>query len=157
MLKQIWLTIFSALNKFLFGVISLGIATIYFLGRRLLLITHVLIFLYAFKHIHILDDPLTFQLIGADERKNQLRAILLLTGLIVFWFWQFVMAIWSFNWSSVDSAHDQETHNALLNPSVTSQTTLAEGKNFEPVPRHLMSLKQKIKDFEKRHFEKFNR
>jgi len=116
MLKKIFLAIFVVLNKFIFGLVRLGVATIYFIRRRFLWIVHALIFLYAFKHIHLLDDPQTFQAIGADERKHQFRAVLLLIGLIAFWLWEFGMAIWTYDWSkknvSVESPYGNDKNDS---------------------------------------------
>lgn len=81
--QKIIRTFHEALQIFFRGkIIDYFLLTFLFL---FIIFVHIGIFSYSFKHIHLLESPEAFSALGKDETSKQLRAILLILGLIIFW------------------------------------------------------------------------
>lgn len=93
MFKKIFWAIYRAPNHLIYLLIKFAVACVYFVRRRYVWIAHALVFIYAYKHIHLFKSTIEFQLLIPQERRKQEIALLLLILLLCYWVWQGVKAI----------------------------------------------------------------
>jgi hypothetical protein len=145
-IKQLALAIYKAPNNFIFWLIRLCVASIYFVRRRLLWIAHAMIFLYAVNHIHFFESREEFKLIGREESSNQTKALLLILALMLFWVWKGSKAMLGKCEKRNESSQIfkiNESH--IVTPNISSALEIFP--NNEPA---LQDTTSKIADFERR-------
>ena len=95
--KKIVVAVYEAPQKIIAKLLSLCLSFFGFLLDKVVWIIHAIIILYAFKHLHFLDDPEVFDAIGADEKTKQLKAVTLLFGLLLYWVWKGLKSLFGKN------------------------------------------------------------
>ena len=145
-IKRLALAIFKAPNNFIFWLIRLCVASIYFVRRRFLWVAHVMIFLYAVNHVHFFKSGEEFQLIGREESSNQTKALLLIVALMLFWAWKVSKALLGKSDERNESAQILKINESHI---VTQNISSAMG-NFPNNEPALQDAKSKIADFEHR-------